>query len=123
MKRAVKVAYRMADRRWGLRNDFKGNKKIFLKKLKEVRKGEQARNEMVKDANGQILRYGVEVRNRWAENFGQVLNVGDVGEANIDVVGNRRMPVLEDLIEKAITFVEVGEAVEEMKSGKAPELN
>ena len=50
-----------------------------------MRKGEQARDEMVKDLNGQILCDGVEVRRRWAEYFEQVLNVADVGEANINV--------------------------------------
>ena len=59
-----------------------------------MRKGEQARDEMVKNVNGQILLDGVEVRRRWAEYFEQVLNVADVGEANINVVGNWRMPVL-----------------------------
>ena len=43
-----------------------------------MRKGEQAREEMVKDVSGQILRDGVEVRRRWAEYFEQVLNVADV---------------------------------------------
>ena len=51
-----------------------------------MRKGEQAREEMVKDGNGQILRDDVEVRRRWAEYFEQVLNVADVREANINVV-------------------------------------
>ena len=61
----------MADRRWGERlgNDFEGNKKMFWKEVKRVRKGEQVREEMVKDVNGQILRDGVEVRRRWAEYF------------------------------------------------------
>ena len=45
---------------------------------------------MVKDVNGQILRDGVEVRRRWAEYFELVLNVADVREANINVVGNWR---------------------------------
>ena len=44
--------------------------------------------------NGQILRDGVEVRRRWAEYFEQVLNVADVREANITVVGNLRTPML-----------------------------
>ena len=68
VKRAVKVAKRMADWRWGERlgKNFEGNKKRFWKEVKRVKKGEQARNEMVKDVNGQILRNGVEVR-RWAE--------------------------------------------------------
>ena len=67
----------MADRRWGerLRNDFEGNKKMSWKEVKRVRKGEQPREEMVNDVNGQILRDGVEVRRRWAEYFVQVLNV------------------------------------------------
>ena len=43
---------------------------------------------MVKNVNGQILRDGVEVRRRWEEYFEHVLNVADVREANINVVGN-----------------------------------
>ena len=39
-----------------------------------MKKGEKARDEMVKDVNGQILRDGVEVRRRWAEYFEQILN-------------------------------------------------
>ena len=49
---------------------------------------------MVKDINGLILRDGVEVRIRWAEYFEQVLNVADIREANINVVGNWWVPVL-----------------------------
>ena len=77
VKWAVQTAKIMADRRWGERlvNDFEGNKKMFWKTVTRVRKGEQAREEMVKDVNGQILRDGVEVRRRWAEYFKQVLNV------------------------------------------------
>ena len=70
-----------------------------------MRKGEQAREEMVKDVIGQILRDGVELRRRWAEYFEQVLNVADVGEANINVVANWRMPVLGDLNERAINVI------------------
>ena len=88
-----------------------------------MRKGEQAWDEMVKDVNCQILRDGVEVRRRWAEYFEQVLNVADVWEANINVVGNWRMKVFGDLNERAISLEEVWEAVNEMKSGKAPGLD
>ena len=48
----------------------------------------------MKELNGQIVRDGVR---RWAEYFEQVLNVVDVKEANINVVGDRRMPVLGEL--------------------------
>ena len=88
-----------------------------------MRKGEQAREEIVKDVNGQILRECVEVRRRWAEYFERILNVADVREANINVVGNWRMPVLGDLNERSISLEEIGEAVNEMKSGKAPGLD
>ena len=104
-------------------NDFEGNKKMFWKEVKRLRKGEQARKEMVKVVNGQILRDGVEVSRRWAEYFEQVLYVADVGEVNINVVGNWRMPVFGDLNERAISLEEVVEAVNEMKSGKAPGLD
>ena len=64
VKLAVQAAKRMVDRRSGERlgNDFDGNKKMFWKEVKLVRKGEQTREEMVKDVNGQILRDGVEVK-------------------------------------------------------------
>ena len=57
VKWAVKVAKRMADWLWGERygNDFVGNKKMLWKEVKRVRKDQQARDEMVKDVNGQIL--------------------------------------------------------------------
>ena len=125
VKLAVQAAKRMADRRWGERlgNNFEENKKMFYREVKRVRKGkQQAREEMVKDVNGQILRDGVEVSWRWAKYFEQVLNVADVREANINVFGNWRMPVLGDLNERAISSEEVREAVNEMKSGKAPGL-
>ena len=114
----------MADRRWGVRfgNDLEGNKNMFWKEVKRVRKCKQAREEKLKDVNGQILRDGVEVRRRWAEYFEQAVNVADVREANINVVGNWRMPVLGDLNETAISLEEVGVAVNEMKSGKTPRL-
>ena len=82
MKQAVQAAKRMADRRYGERlgNDFEGNKSMFWKKVKRVRKGEQEREEMVKDVNGQILRDGGEVRRRWAQYFEQVLNVANARE-------------------------------------------
>ena len=42
-------------------DDIESNKKMFWKEIKRVRKGEYARDEMVKDINSQILRDGVEV--------------------------------------------------------------
>ena len=104
-------------------NDFEGYKKMFWKEVMRVRKGDKARDEMVKDVNGQMLRDGVQVRRRCAQYFEHVMNVADVKEANINVVSNWRMPVLGDLNEKAISLEEVGEAVNEIKSGKAPGLD
>ena len=47
---------------------------------------------------------GVEARWRWAEYFHLVLNVEDVREAHINVVGDRRMPVLGELNEMVHAF-------------------
>ena len=63
------------------------------------------------------------MRRGWAEYFVQVLNVADVREANINVVGNWRTPMLGYLNGRAISLVEVREAVNEIKSGKAPGLD
>ena len=64
----VKVVKRIADWRRGdrLGNDFQSKKIMFWKEVKRVRKGKQARDEMVKDVNGQILHEGVKVRRRLA---------------------------------------------------------
>ena len=56
----------------------------------ETRKDEMVKDETVLDVNGQILRDDVEVTRRWAGYFELVLNVADVREANINVVGNWR---------------------------------
>ena len=69
------------------------------------------------------MRDGVEVGRRLAEYFEQVLNVADVRRANINVVGNWQMPELVDLNERTMPWKEVGEVVNEMKSGKAPGLD
>ena len=45
-------------------NDFESNKKSVWKEVNRVSKGEQARDEMVKNVNGQILLDDVEVRRR-----------------------------------------------------------
>ena len=51
VKLAAQATKRMADQRWGgrLGNDFEGNKKMYWKEVKRVRKGELAREEIVKD--------------------------------------------------------------------------
>ena len=47
----------------------------------------------------------------------------DVREENINVVSDRRMPVLGELNKRAISIYEVREAVNEMKSIIGPGLN
>ena len=54
----------------------------------------------------------------WAEYFEQVLNVEDISEAKINVVVGRRMPVLGEFSQRAISIEEVREAVNQIISGK-----
>ena len=74
----IKVVRRMGDWRWGERfgNDLEGNKKMVWKEVKGVRKGDQARDEIIKDVNGQISQDCVAVRRRCAEYFEQVPKCG-----------------------------------------------
>ena len=60
------------------------------------------------------------MRRRWAEYFQQVLNVEDVRESNVNVVGDWRMSLLGELYESAISIEEVRD---EVKSGKASGLD
>ena len=95
---------------------------MFWKEVMPVHKGEQARDVMVKDVNGKILSDGVELR-RWTEYFEQVLNVADVREVNINVVGNWRMSMLGNLNERTISSEKVRTAVNEINSDTTPGLD
>ena len=57
---------------------------------------------------GRVFRAGTE----WA----------DVREANINVIGNWRMPVLGDLNERALSLVQLRDGANEIKSDTAPGL-
>ena len=96
-------------------NYFKVIETMFWKKVTRVRKGEQTRDEMVNDVNGQVSRDGVDLRMKCAEYFEQVMNAENVVEANINVVAL----VLMGLDEPAILVEDVQEAVNETKSGMA----
>ena len=87
------------------------------KKIKRLRKREQARDEIRKDVNGQILGDDFVVTRRWTQNFEKALNVVDE-EANINIVGHLRMPVLGELNERAMSIEGVREAVNEFKQVK-----
>jgi hypothetical protein len=68
---------------------------MFWKALRRVRKGENGRDEAVKDVNGRLLLERGDVRKKWAEYFEELLNVEDPREAYIIAVrGGARMPVL-----------------------------
>ena len=73
-----------------------------------------------------MMRDGVEVKRGSTDYFELVLEVEDVGKANTKVSGDWRMPSvgrMGELNERAISKVEGKEAVNEMKSGKAPALD
>ena len=53
-----------------------------------ARKSGQARDKIIKNANGQILHECQEVRKRWTENFEQVMNVNNVRKACIHIDGS-----------------------------------
>ena len=68
VKRAVRNAKVRADERWGnkLTENFQGNKKMFWKEVKRVRKGKDGKEERVKAEDGTVL-----VENRQWKRGGQ----------------------------------------------------
>ena len=68
MKAVVREANREAEDRFGpqLSQDFEGNRKMFLKEVKRVRKGVQGEEVRVKDKDGNMLVEGKAVRHKWA---------------------------------------------------------
>ena len=89
-----------------------------------MRKGESGSESRIKDGSGRLLVEEEEIKKRWAEYFEELLNVWDEREANIVAVpGGRRMPVLNGMNESEINEKEVNDAINEMKTGKAPGMD
>ena len=123
-KRKVKEAKREADERWGDRvmQNFGGNRKMFWKEVKRVRKENSNGGGCVgmKDENGDMVVDKEEVSRRWAGYFEGLLNVNDDRVAAISVVGNGRgMPRCERCNE-AIGGDEINSNVRKLKGGKSP---
>ena len=96
-KRRVEEEKRLANHRWGqdFNRSYEENKKKFWKEVKRVRKGGSRMEETVKDVNGRMLK-GNDVRKRWADYFGELLNVVEDREAEIVAVGGVQVPVMGD---------------------------
>ena len=88
---------RMSNFKWGQDFDrsYEENKKKFWKEVRRVRKGGSKMEEIVKDANGRLLR-GNEARKRWAEYFEELLNVQVDREADIVAVWGVQVPVMRE---------------------------
>ena len=71
MKAVVREATREAEYRFGakLSKDFEGNRKMFWKEVKRVRKGVQREEMRVEDRNGNIVVEGKAVRHSWLSNL------------------------------------------------------
>ena len=126
MKAVVREAKKEAEDRFGtkLSQDFEGNRKMFWKEVKRVRKGVQGEEMRVKDRDGNMLVEGKAVRHRWAEYFDELLNVQDGVQANVVAIGgDRRMPMFGRLNDRVVESYEVEEVMSKMKGGKAPELD
>ena len=90
--------------------------------MRRERKGGSRKEETVKDVNGRLLR-GNEARKRWAEYFGELLNVQEDREADITAVGGVQVPVMGEENEREITREEVKRSLNETKGGKAPGMD
>ena len=126
VKAVVREAKKEAEDRFGakLSQDFEGNRKMFWKEVKRVRKGVQGEELRVKDRDGTMLVEGKAVRQRWAEYFDELLNVQDGVQASIVALGGaRRMPVFGRLNDGGVESYEVEEGMSKMKGGKAPGLD
>ena len=120
MKRAVRRAKRNADVRWGekLVEDFGTNKRMFWREVKRTRKGDEVREERVKDGNGRVLSEDSEVCERWKEYFDGLLNVSESGQAEITARPGMSVRVFEKA-DTDITMTEVVGAVNRLGGGKA----
>ena len=120
VKRAVRRAKRDADVRWGekLVEDFGTNKRMFWREVKRTRKGDEVREERVKDVNGRVLSEDSEVCERWKEYFDGLLNVSESGQAEITARPGMSVRVFEKA-DTDITMTEVVGAVNRLGGGKA----
>ena len=75
VKLKVKREKRKADERWGRKvsEKYETNKKMFWKKLKDVRKSSDSEVVRVKDENGNVVGGEQEVKERWKRYFDSLL--------------------------------------------------
>ena len=126
VKRVVKNAKKVTNEKWErkLTENFEENKKMFWKEVKKLRKSELESEERVKDRNGRVLVESRDVSKRWAEYFGELLNVVDEREAVVVPVGDgSRMPVFGGENDRLVSREEVNVAIKDMKEGKAAGLD
>ena len=125
LKAAIRERKEMASNQWGRRisDNFRENKKMFWKEVNEARKANEIISESVKDKNGRVVSGKEDVRNRWKEYFGELLNVEDDRVAELTIFGRSGINSRRRKEFGAITREEIRQALAKMKGGKAPGMD
>lgn len=121
VKRLVKESKKKVDEDFGARmsKNFKENKKLFWKDVKNKRNCKESMSEAVKLENGREVTEGTEVKERWSEYFDKLLNVDENRDAIVTVLGRAGSKSCRIEDERAIDEKEVRLALKKLKNGKA----
>jgi len=122
-KREVRRAKERADEKWGNKivESFRERSKMFWKEVNKVRNKREVLRDGVKGLDGEIRQMESEVRARWVEYFGKLLNVNEVGR-EVGVLERERGTLMQE-VDGGISMEEIGKALRKVKKGKATGLD
>lgn len=99
--------------------NFSENKKLFWKKVNEVRKPREKMEVRINDEDGRQLTGEEEVICRWSEYFEELLNVNEEREVQLTTLGRGGTRSNRKKEEVRISEKEVADAIAKLKCGKA----
>ena len=76
---------------------------MFWREVKRARNGMEVKEECVKDGSGHVLSHGSEMCVRWKEYFDGLLNVNDIGRAEITARSGRMLECLRKQMRRLVS--------------------
>ena len=94
---------------------------MFWKEVNKVRNKSEVIKDGIKGLDGEIRQMESEVRARWVEYFGKLLNVNEV-RREVEVLERERGRLIQE-VDGGISIEEIGKALRKVKRGKATGLD
>jgi hypothetical protein len=102
-----------------MNGDVQGNRKLFWKEVKKIKKDNKVNLQKIMDRNGTFVTDDLDVRRVWREHFESLHNVGGSDEVIVNVCGFKGFKRNRYFGDEEITREEVVARVRKLKNGKS----